>query len=147
MPSQPAYTLTINTIQPYRDVIHSSALEYTSCETEVDVVHKLDKDAFPHLVQTIDGNMKQDSPQDRTQRNITCNWLSGRVHTVNPFPSDSTTQPALYQATNAAVYTATSLSKQRDVLISNTQGLKPLQFQREKTKQNKTHSPTSINQL
>lgn len=46
MPSQPAYTLTINTIQPYRDVIHSSALEYTSCETEFDVIHKLDKDAF-----------------------------------------------------------------------------------------------------
>lgn len=65
-PSQPAYTLTVNTIQPYRDVIQSSALESTSCEPEFDIIRKL-YNAFSHLVQTIDGNMKQDSPQVKTE--------------------------------------------------------------------------------
>lgn len=76
-PTQPAYTLTINTIQPYRDLIQRPALEHTSCEPELDVVHKLDKGAFFCLVQTIDENMYQDSPQVKTQRNSTCNWPPG----------------------------------------------------------------------
>lgn len=82
-----------------------------------------DKGAFSRLVQTIDENVKQDNPQVKTQRNYTCNWPPGRVHTVNPFPSDSITQPALYQATNTPVYTVTSLSKYRDALISKVKSI------------------------
>ncbi|RMC15957.1 hypothetical protein DUI87_08164 [Hirundo rustica rustica] len=63
MPNQPAYALTINTIQPYRDVIQSPALEYTTCEPEFDIMHKLDKGTLSCLVHTIDENMKQNSPQ------------------------------------------------------------------------------------
>lgn len=118
MSNQPSYTLAITTIQPYRDVIQRPAVNQSLMSwTYLIKVH------FLALSQTIDENMEQDSPQVKTQRNSVCNWPPSRVHTVNPFPSDSTAQPALYQATDPPIYTVTSLFEHRGALIIRVKSL------------------------